>query len=120
MTSKGCVDTVIRPLDIVPNFTFYIPSAFTPNDDRNNNMFYGKGMGLKEYDLWIFDLWGLEIYHGHYVDSNVPYDYFGEDGMPAQCKWDGTLNGHPVQQDVYVWKVRLTDVYDKKTLVSRT
>lgn len=51
MTSNGCMDTVIRPLDIVPNFIFYIPSAFTPNSDRNNNMFYGKGMGIKEYDL---------------------------------------------------------------------
>ena len=43
---------------------------------------------------------GNEIFHGSYL-----YD-----------KWDGRANGGKdvAQQDVYVWKVRLTDVFDRK------
>ena len=45
--------------------------------------------------------------------------------MSAACKWDGIvekgagadLNSHSgnlVQEDVYVWKVKLTDIFDIK------
>jgi PKD repeat protein len=113
-TRFGCVDTISRPLDITPNFTFYMPSAFTPNGDGRNNTFYGKGIGITEYELWIFDRWGLQLYYCKEEDSNVPYDIQGQEGLSALCKWDGLLFGRPVQQDVYVWKVRLTDVFGKK------
>ena len=36
--------------------------------------------------------------------------------MPAACQWDGKLFGKTVQQDVYVWKVRLTDIFGKNFL----
>jgi gliding motility-associated-like protein len=72
----------------------------TPNDDGVNDYFYGDGIGIVTYDIWIFDRWGNEIFHGDYL-----YD-----------KWDGRANGGKdvAQQDVYVWKVRLTDVFDRK------
>ena len=113
-TRYGCVDTISRPLDVTPNFTFYMPSAFTPNGDFRNNTFYGKGLGITEYELWIFDRWGLQLYYCKEEGSNVPFDVKGQEGLSALCKWDGLLFGRPVQQDVYVWKVRLTDVFGKK------
>ena len=112
-TKYGCVDTISRPLDVTPNFTFYIPSSFTPNGDLKNNTFYGKGLGITEYEIWIFDRWGLELYYCKEKGSNVPYDTWGEEGMPAACQWDGKLFGKTVQQDVYVWKVRLKDIFGK-------
>ena len=42
--------------------------------------------------------------------------------MPSACKWDGIVRAGPMvisgnsglvaQQDVYVWKVQLTDIFD--------
>jgi gliding motility-associated-like protein len=99
--SYGCRDTVQHPVEIGPEFTFFIPNAFTPNGDGVNDLFYGQGIGIKKYDIYIFDRWGNMIYHGDDINTAM---------------WDGRANhGDEVaQQDVYVWKVRLTDVFEKK------
>ncbi|HEY0030874.1 MAG TPA: PKD domain-containing protein, partial [Bacteroidia bacterium] len=98
--ADGCYDTVVHPVEVGPEFTFFIPNCVTPNDDGVNDFFFGDGVGIVKYDIWIFDRWGMEIFHGKYL-----YD-----------KWDGRANdGKDIaQQDVYVWKVRLTDVFDRK------
>ncbi|MBL7883150.1 MAG: PKD domain-containing protein [Bacteroidia bacterium] len=98
--ANGCWDSVQHPVAIGPEFTFYIPNAFTPNGDGVNDTFFGDGIGIIEYDIWIFDRWGNMIFHGDHL-----YDV-----------WDGRANGGSdiAQQDVYVWKVKLKDVFEKK------
>lgn len=112
-TEYGCKDTIVKPNEINPNFTFFVPNAFTPNGDSENNLFYAKGMGIKNYDFWIYDRWGLKIWSCHEEGSNVPYDTYGNEGMSSSCQWNGTINGNPVQQDVYVWRAKVTDVFGK-------
>lgn len=98
--THGCLDTVVHEISIIPEFTFFIPNAFTPNGDGVNEYFYGTGVGIIEYDLWIFDRWGAMIFHSDDLDK----------------KWNGKANNGAeiAQQDVYVWKVKLTDVFNKK------
>lgn len=95
-----CYATVSHTIDVGPEFTFYIPNAFTPNGDGINDYFNGTGIGIDKYELFIFDRWGNNIF---YTDSL---------GKP----WDGKANhgAEMAQQDVYVWKVKLTDVFGKK------
>jgi len=62
--ADGCWDTIQKPVDIGPEFTFYIPNAFTPNGDGVNDYFFGQGIGIVDYDIYIFDRWGNMIYHG--------------------------------------------------------
>ncbi len=109
----GCKDTIVKPNEINPYYTFFVPNAFTPNGDLRNNFFYAKGMGIKNYDFWIFDRWGLQIWSCHQDGSNVPYDNYGNEGMSSVCRWDGTINGNKVQEDVYVWRAKVTDVFGK-------
>lgn len=99
-TYYGCYDTAFKIVVIGPDFTFFIPNAFTPNADGKNDFFFGKGIGIIEYDLWILDRWGNMIFHGDELDD----------------KWDGKANGgnETAQKDVYVWKVQLTDIFNKK------
>ena len=84
-------------LKYCPGFTFYIPNAFTPNGDRFNEGFKGIGEGIDNstYNLWVFDRWGLMIYHS--TDINQP--------------WNGHYNNNTAKpvliEDVYVWKVKL-------------
>lgn len=96
----GCTDFISHLVEIGPEFTFFIPNAFTPNGDGTNDYFFGQGIGIIEYDLYIFDRWGNQIFHADDINH----------------KWDGRANGGDdvAQQDVYVWKVRLTDVFGKK------
>ena len=73
---------------------------FTPNGNPLNNTFSGKGIFIEEYEMLIFDRWGDLIFSTNSLNS----------------PWDGHANGgnKRAQQDVYVWKVILTDVFGKK------
>ena len=124
-TIHGCWDTICKPIDILPEFEFYIPNSFTPNGDNKNKFFFGKSRGVKDYEIWIFDRWGNLVWDCSIQGKNTDWDRPGQDGMSAACKWDGIvekgagadLNSHSgnlVQEDVYVWKVKLTDIFDIK------
>ncbi len=91
----GCVDTTTNCIDIQPLFTFYIPDAFTPNSDGINDVFLPKGTYIKTYEMYIFDRWGMELFH----TTNIL------DG------WDGTVNGGSTvsQEDTYVYLIKVTD-----------
>jgi len=97
--ADGCYDTVDHLIYIGPEFAFFIPNSFTPNGDGTNDYFFGSGIGITKYDLWIFDRWGNMIFHGKDLND----------------KWDGKAkNGKDLAQiDVYVWKVMLTDIFGK-------
>jgi gliding motility-associated-like protein len=101
MNQYGCRDTAYIPVDIGPGFVFYIPNAFSPaNDDGINDLFTGFGVGIAEYEMWIFDRWGERLYYSNDI-------YKG---------WDGKVQGKTgdAKDDVYVWKVKLKDVLGKK------
>lgn len=99
---QGCADTTYKTLIIEGDYSFFMPSAFTPNEDDVNDTFFGTGVGITAYELLVFDRWGNMLYYG--------------DEIPVEnSKWDGTVNSgkEPAQQDVYVWKVKLTDLHGK-------
>lgn len=100
--NNNCYDTATNQIMVTPEYVFYIPNAFTPDNDGKNDYFFGKGVGIIEYDLWIFDRWGNMIYHG----SDIPVE---------DAKWDGKANNgnNTAQIDVYVWKVELKDIFNK-------
>ncbi len=96
----GCTDTTMHQIVINPEFSFFIPNAFSPNGDGLNDYFGAKGMGIEVYELMIFDRWGNLIFYSDELDKT----------------WDGKANqgAEKAQQDTYVWKVKLTDVFRKK------
>ena len=72
----GCVNSDdVMVLVRIPGL--YIPSAFTPNDDGRNDVFYVRGKGTVSFELNIFDRNGNLLYH-----SKNPYE-----------GWDGTVQG---------------------------
>lgn len=96
----GCIARATLPVEIKPEFTFYIPNAFTPETSGGlNDMFTGMGIGIEKYEMWVFDRWGENIFYTNDI-------YKG---------WDGRKQGKPdpVKQDVYVWKVKIKDVLGK-------
>lgn len=68
----------------------WIPSAFTPNSDGINDVFYVMGLLSKEdFSFEVYNRWGENIFNTN--DPNVG--------------WDGTYKGQIVQDEVYVYKV---------------
>ncbi|MDP3558688.1 MAG: gliding motility-associated C-terminal domain-containing protein [Bacteroidota bacterium] len=90
-TDKGCIDTVVKFLEIIEDFNVFIPNTFTPNGDGNNDVFNIKGLGLKAtgYSMEIFDRWG----HSMYATKDVTKG------------WDGTVKGQTAQDGVYIYKI---------------
>jgi len=93
----GCRDTTQKLVNIKPIYAIWIPNAFTPDGDFNNDFFYVDGYGIKELQVKIFDRWGLKIYDDVGVDQT----------------WDGTYKGTLVPTDVYVYKIRAKDIFDE-------
>ncbi|MBL7932091.1 MAG: gliding motility-associated C-terminal domain-containing protein, partial [Bacteroidia bacterium] len=89
---NGCADTVIKTVEILPDFSFYIPNAFTPNDDGRNDFFYPVAKGVKFYEMLVFDRWGDEIFQTTDLSEG----------------WNGYYKNEACKQDSYVWKIKLT------------
>ncbi len=117
-----CADTIIKCIRMEEPFTFYMPNAFTPEGNGLNELFYGKGQAVKEYNIWLFDRWGNMIWDCHQKGNSAASDWEGAEGMPSACKWDGKVvkggmdisggSKQLAQEDVFMWKVVLTDMYD--------
>lgn len=96
----GCADTANDVVHIEPAFTFYVPNAFTPNGDNENDYFNGKGIGIIQYHMTIFDRWGMMLFESTSLNEG----------------WDGRANdgSQVAQEDTYVYKIDLTDIFKKK------
>ena len=86
--SKGCDSIATLDLNII-EVNLYIPNTFTPTKDLLNEEFEININILTDYQIWIFNKWGEEIFY-----SNNPI-----------YSWDGTFEGVISQDGVYVWKI---------------
>jgi gliding motility-associated-like protein len=60
---NGCVDSLTRQITVNSIVNFYVPNAFSPNDDGINDLFEIYYVGpLQDYKLTIFDRWGGTIF----------------------------------------------------------
>jgi gliding motility-associated-like protein len=96
-SAHGCVDSIRKPVCILPYFTFYAPNAFTPNGDGLNDVWTPIGINIDEghYDVSIYDRWGNQLFHSSTWGKG----------------WDGHANGGALiaQEDTYIWVVSIRD-----------
>jgi gliding motility-associated-like protein len=95
---NGCRDTATRSIDIVPAVQFWLPNAFTPNDDALNDIFRGSGLTeyMQSFYMTIYDRWGELVFQGN----------------DAQKGWNGRKmnSGEECPQGVYLCFVRYKTV----------
>jgi len=86
----GCKDTSFRILFITPDVIYYMPNAFTPNEDNINETFKPRGLAYAlNYKFIIFNRWGEIMFK---TDN-------------PQLGWDGKFDGKPVQQELYFYRL---------------
>ena len=90
-----CTDSVIKNLTINPIYSTFIPDAFTPNNDGDNDYFYPSIIGGNSYNMKIYNRWGEIIYN--------------EDDE----KWNGTVNNTIVQNGIYSYSILINDFKNK-------
>lgn len=95
---RGCVASDHVTLSIFPDKRVYVPNAFSPNGDGNNDYFTvlsGPNVLIIE-SIEIYNRWGDYLYHAANVDPNQ----FG-------AGWDGKFHGKELDPGVYVYKIRV-------------
>ena len=93
----GCSAYATDFVVIEPDWSFFAPNAFTPNEDTHNDEFkvYGEGIDNSTFQLVIFDRWGKQVFVSNDLNKG----------------WNGKVNGGAdlAQIDTYVWSVRFKD-----------
>jgi gliding motility-associated-like protein len=90
---EGCKDSLVKFIDVRPEIRWYMPNAFTPNGDGDNEGFFGKGFlyGATNFKMAIWNRWGEQVF-----ETTDPYE-----------EWNGRAQqtGGPSPAGVYVYRV---------------
>ncbi|MFH2142092.1 MAG: PKD domain-containing protein, partial [Bacteroidota bacterium] len=94
----GCKDTIFNSVIIRDEYTFYAPTAFSPDNDLVNDEFFIIGHGIDEnkFQLLIYDRWGEVIFDTEDVNG----------------KWNGKAkNGNKkCETGTYIWVAIFKDM----------
>jgi gliding motility-associated-like protein len=88
-SSQQCVAYDEVCIKVTKEYGLFIPNAFSPNGDIDNDLFIPVGYGLTSIKLTVFDRWGTQVFKSH-------NDVLG---------WDGKCKGKICEQGVYVFYV---------------
>lgn len=93
--SNQCkLDTLFDVINIKDcDFPLFVPNAFSPNDDGNNDLFAIQGAleEIQEYEIVIFSRWGDYVFR-----STDPYS-----------AWNGKFKNQQMGEGVYVWIIKV-------------
>jgi len=82
--------------------TFYLPNAFTPNNDGINEKYVAVGENILKFKMMIFNRWGELLFESDDIASG----------------WDGTYDNLPAPLGLYVALCIYEDI-DSKTQMKR-
>jgi gliding motility-associated-like protein len=93
-----CVDSIRKCILINPLSVLYVPNAFTPNSDTNNDFFAVASSRIDEFYMVIYNRWNEVLYRSYDI---------------TMC-WDGKYNGNDVPTGVYYYEILYRDVTQKR------
>lgn len=90
-----CVDSAFVQVKVFKTKpSIFVPSAFSPNGDHNNDAFRFIAAGMERVEFFnVYNRWGQLVY-----SSPSPFN-----------SWDGTLAGKAQAPGLYVWAVKAID-----------
>ena len=84
-----------REAEVRTDFKFFVPSAFSPDGDGNNEDFYPMGINFKDYQVVIYKREGKEVFRSNDISN----------------KWNGRLkDGTPAPADLYAYFINVKDL----------
>jgi len=93
----GCTASDELQVHVKARDEIYWPGAFSPNGDGINDLWLPIALSplAQLLEAGIYDRWGNLVY----TRSNTP--------LSDASAWDGTMNGDPCQNGVYVYRFRI-------------
>ena len=102
-----CISELTKVVKIDPEVLLYVPSAFTPDEDGLNDLFFPvmQNIDKSEYKLQVFNRLGQLVFETEDVDG----------------KWNGTMidSEYLAEPGVYVWLIQTKNKENLKD-ISRT
>jgi gliding motility-associated-like protein len=95
-TEFNCVDTISKKLK-VDNYSLWIPTAFTPNNDDKNDVFKPKWEGVKQFRMKIYSRWGGLVFESDDI----------------QYGWDGLDNTNNILPGVYTYYIEVVSIFNE-------
>lgn len=89
VTGLNCVPADTVSIYLSYDRSLYVPTAFSPNADGNNDLFRVKAKGVAIYNLQVYNRWGQLIFEADDLSRG----------------WDGRLKGVPQPPGTYVYVV---------------
>lgn len=89
---SGCsaIDSIdVQNFIVDCDYFVYLPNAFTPNGDNNNDILFVRGEGITSFTLSIYNRWGNRIFESDTLSKG----------------WDGTYKGEPQNTAVFVYTI---------------
>jgi gliding motility-associated-like protein len=86
---NGCTGTASITVTVMNPFCderdIFLPNAFTPNGDGENDILYVRSNFVTSLDWHIYNRWGQEVFSSNNISNG----------------WNGTFNGEQLAPDVY-------------------
>lgn len=90
-TDAGCRGEGFVTIRVYAGPELYVPTAFTPNGDGRNDLFFPYPVGVKKLDYFrVFNRWGQMIF-----STSTP-----------GAGWNGVAAGQDQPAGVYIWQVQ--------------
>jgi gliding motility-associated-like protein len=94
----GCINFDTVRVIVKLGYTYFIPSAFSPNGDGMNDFFAFDVLGAKNIHTRVFDRWGTMLYENTSQTN----------GTATTNAWDGTYKGLKLSYETYVYQIKVT------------
>lgn len=94
---RNCDSIVSVKVQLLPKLndckdaTFFIPTAFSPNNDGHNDVFKIEGEHIKEIEMLIFNRWGEILFQN----------------TDKSAQWDGYYQQDVCQDGLYFYQVKI-------------
>ena len=98
MDINRCRDSICLQVVVENVCDVFIPDAFSPNGDGQNDAFKVYGHCLVDLTLQVFDRWGNQVFNGSGVSA----------------AWDGTYGGSLMNTGTYIYQVQYTQLNGQK------
>ncbi|GEP97288.1 T9SS type B sorting domain-containing protein [Chitinophaga cymbidii] len=89
LTGQNCVPADTVNVHVTYLRSFFMPNAFSPNNDGQNDYFKPVSKGVMVFSMQLYNRWGELLFQ-----QNDPYQ-----------GWDGKVNGQPQPVGTYVYVV---------------
>ncbi len=101
----GCSDTITKPTGLLlPDFYYYLPNTFTPNNNLINEEFKGVGSQyIYKFTMEIYNRWGQKVFESHDINKG----------------WDGTYEGEPCMEGNYMCRIYLIPLNGPKQMIEQ-